>query len=117
MQAYVTGSDKAVEFYQRAFDVPLQVGYSHDDGTFMHAELNIQGQILAVAERDSGEAVTGNTMQFCLQYGEGMEDRVKKAYDALKEGADILVPLGPCSYSSLMACLIDKYGISWCLFV
>ena len=122
MQVYVTRSDKAVEFYQRAFDAPLVVGYPNDDGMFMHAEINIQGQILAVSERSSvyaieGETVTGNTMQFCLQYGEGNEAMVKKAYDMLKEDAEIIAPLAPCSYSPLMACLIDKYGVSWCLFV
>jgi PhnB protein len=111
-----------VEFYQRAFDAPLAVSYPNDNGTYMHAELDIQGQILAVSERDSvhagrGETVTGNTMQFCLQYGAGNEDMVKKAYGVLKESAEIISPLAPCSYSPLMAALIDKYGVHWCLFV
>lgn len=122
MQVYVVGSDKAVPFYQSAFDAPLVACYPHDDGTFMHAELDIQGQILAVSERDyatavKGYAVTGNTMQFCLQFGVGNEEMVKKAYAVLAKNAKIIAPLGPCSYSPLMGCLIDKYGINWCLFV
>ena len=122
MQIYVKESDKAVEFYQRAFDAPLTVSYQHNDGTFMHAEIDIQGQILAVSERDyvdalKGETVTGNTMQFCLQFGEGNEDMVKTAYDVLKENAEIITPLAPCSFSPLMVALIDKYGVHWCLFV
>lgn len=123
LQAYIIGSDKAVTFYQKAFDAPLTASYPNEDGTFMHAEIDIQGQILAISERNSeyaiiGEnAVTGNVMQFCLQYGEGNEDKVKKAYDVLKDGANILFPLGPCDYSALMTDLIDKYGIRWCIFV
>ncbi len=122
MQAYVTGSDKAIAFYQKAFNAPVVASYPNSDGTFMHAELNINGQIVALAERNSefaikGEASAGNTMQFCLQYGDGNEDMVRKAYDVLKEDAEILMPLAPCSYSSLMADLIDRYGIRWCIFI
>ncbi len=61
--------------------------------------------------------ITGNVMQFCLHYGDGNEEKVRKAYDVLKTDAKILMPLAPCEYSSLMADFIDKYGIRWCLFV
>ena len=123
MQAYVKRSDEAVPFYQKAFDAQLVSSYPNSDDTFFHAELDIQGQILAVAERDSeyaikgDEIITGNIMQFCLEYGEGNEEMIKKAYEVLKIGAKILMPLAPCEYSALMADLIDKYGIRWCLFV
>ena len=116
MQIYVTGSDKAIIFYQEAFDASVVSSYPNDDGTFMHAELDIQGQILALSERNSeyaikGEIITGNTMQFCLHYGESNENMVKKAYDVLKEDAKILMPLAPCEYSPLMVDLIDKVYI------
>lgn len=123
MQAYVTRSDKAVALYQEAFDAALISSYPNSDGTFYHAELDIQGEILAVAERNSEyaikneEAITGNVMQFCLHYGEGNEEAVRKAYEILKTDAKILMPLAPCEFSSLMTDLIDKYGIRWCLFV
>lgn len=122
MQAYVVGSRDAVALYQKAFDAVLISSYPNKDGTFFHSELDIQGEVLAVAERNSksyqkGEANTGNVMQFCLHYGEGKEAEVRKAYDVLKEGATILVPLAPCMFSPLMADFIDKYGIRWCLFV
>ncbi|MBW4845786.1 MULTISPECIES: glyoxalase/bleomycin resistance/extradiol dioxygenase family protein [Clostridia] len=123
MQAYVTRSDEAVALYQKAFDAVLISSYPNSDGTFFHAELDIQGHILAVAERNSEyaiideETVTGNVMQFCLHYGEGNEDKVRKAYEILKKDAKILMPLAPCEFSSLMTDFIDKYGIRWCLFV
>ena len=123
MQVYVKGSDEAVPFYQRAFDAELISSYQNGDGTYYHSELAFEGQVLAVAERNSAyaiggeEAVTGNVMQFCLDYGEGGEERVTRAYDTLREGATLLIPLGPCEYSPLMADLIDRYGVRWCLFV
>jgi len=117
MQIYVKQSDKAVELYQKAFDADLEASYPFEDGTYMHAELNIYGQILAVSETGDKETVTGNTMQFCLHFGEGKEALVRKAYDVLKDGAEIIYPLGKCDYSPLMADLTDKYGVRWCIFV
>jgi PhnB protein len=118
MQAYVWESDKAVELYQRAFDAELVSSFPQPDGTFFHAELSVFGQILAIAEARKDEArATGNTMQFCLHFGEGKEETVQKAYDVLKDGATILYPLGSCEYSVLMVDLIDKFGVRWCLFV
>lgn len=56
-------------------------------------------------------------MQFCLHFGEGEENIVKKAFEVLKDDAEILFPLGPCDYSPYMTDLIDKFGVRWCLFV
>ncbi|MCX7923101.1 MAG: VOC family protein [Clostridia bacterium] len=123
MQTYVIGSDKAVELYQRAFEAKIVSSYPNPDGTFYHAELDIYGQILAVAEAryaDYGkndDRITGNTMQFCLHFGQGKEDIVQKAFDVLKDGANILYPLSPCEFSPLMTDFIDRFGIRWCLFV
>ncbi len=118
MQIYVNESDKAVKLYQKAFDAELVASYINSDGTYMHAELNVYGQILAISEAiKEEERITGTTMQFCLQFGDGKEEMVQKAYNVLKDNAKIIYPLSSCTYSVLMADLIDKYGIRWCLFV
>jgi PhnB protein len=123
MQVYVKRSNEAVALYQEAFDAVLISSYPYEDGTFMHSELDIQGEILAVSERNSENSIlgeemnTGNIMQFCLHYGEGNEEKVRKAYEVLKIDATIFVPLAPCEFSSLMTDFIDKYGVRWCLFV
>lgn len=123
MQVYVKSSDKAVVFYQKAFDATLLCAYSYDDGTYMHSELVIEGQVLAVSERNdensqnSKETITSNTMQFCLHYGQGNEDKVRRAYEVLKDDAQIIYPLSKCDYSPLMTDLIDKYGVRWCIFI
>ena len=73
---------------------------------------------MAVVEAPADEErVTGTTMQFCLHFGEGKEALVQKAYDTLKEGATVFVPLGPCEFSVMMTDLIDRFGTRWCLFV
>ena len=118
MQIYVKGSKDAVGFYEKALGAEVLAVHMNEDKTaVMHAELNVHGQILALSELQENEAVTGNTMQLCLHFGEGKEALVKQIYDTLKEGAKIDYPLGPCDWSPSMASLIDKYGVSWCIFV
>lgn len=119
MQVYVKGSGEAVELYLKAFNAILGFNVKSSDDTFYHAELNICGNILAIAEAndDMDKIITGNTMQFCFHYGEGNEDMVKHAYEILKKGSEILFPLGPCDFSPLFTDFIDKFGVRWCLFV
>jgi PhnB protein len=115
MQIYVKDSVEAVKFYQKAFDAKLGYNVKNDDGGYIHAELDIFGQILAIAE--SNENATGNNMQFCLLFHENEKDIVSRIYEVLKTDArHIGYPLGECIYSPHMASLIDKYGIYWCLF-
>lgn len=119
MQTYVKGSTEAVELYLKAFNATLGYHVKSSDGTYYHSELEIEGIILSVAESNesSNKPIPGNTMQFCLHYGEGNEAKVQQAYDLLKKGAEILFPLGSCDFSPLMADFIDKFGVRWCLFV
>jgi len=126
MCAYVTGSDKAVKLYQEAFDAVLSYSAQNEDGTFFMAVLDIQGQSAGVAERNNanaaqfavqGETVTGNVMQICLWYGEGNEDKITKAYEALKPGAKILIPPQSFDHTPLCVDLIDKFGVRWCLYI
>lgn len=118
-QAYIKGSAQAVELYKKAFDAQVISQYIHKDGSYMHVELNIYGQTLALAEvlpgTEAGSA--GTTMQFCLHFGEGKEELVKKAYEVLKEGAQINIPLSENFFSPLIFGLVDRYGINWCLFI
>lgn len=117
MQVYVQGSLDAVALYQKAFDAALLEEVKNADGSgYYHSELDVYGQVLAVAEQTEAVGVTGNTMQFCLHFAPEEAALVDKAYDALRQDAEILTPLGPCDFSPLMTDLIDKYGVRWCLF-
>ena len=97
-------------------DAKLVCSHSNDDGTIAHAELDIFGQILAISESDQKETITGNSMQFCLHFGEGNEELVRRIIDNLSDGGEILYP-GPVEWSPLLTDLIDKFGVHWCIFV
>lgn len=116
MQMYVKDSVEAVKTYQEAFEAEVLCAYPDENGGYMHSEINAQGQILAVSELKS-DTEAGNTMQFCFHFGPGCEANVHRAYEVLKQGALVDVPLGPCDYSPCMFALTDRFGVSWCVFV
>ena len=117
MQVFVKESGKALAFYRRAFDAEVKCDHRNADGTVAHAELDIYGQVFAISEAGEPEAIPGNTMMFCLHFGKCREAFVQHAYDVLKDDAKIHDPLGPCDYSPLHFCLIDQFGVNWCIFV
>lgn len=117
MQVYVKASVEAVQLYQRAFNAKLISEHQNEDGSYLHAELDIFGQILALSESTEEKNITGNTMQFCLQFNEADKELVEKAFRVLEKDAQILFPLGTCFFSSCMVGFIDKFGVNWCLFV
>lgn len=116
MQIYIKDSKKAVPFYQEAFGVTADNIHKNEDGSYLHAELNLFGQTLALSESLSEVSNSGNTMQFCLHFDESEAGIIKKAYEVLSDEAKIQFPLGPCFFSPYMFGLIDKFGVNWCLF-
>ena len=125
LQAYVQNSAAAVAFYQRAFGAALGYHVRNEDGTFMHAELYLEGQLLlSVSEAIGGaglEAMRGfaptnyPVMNFCVNLGS--EEKVKQVYDVLTEDANILLPFGPLPWSKACANVIDRFGIFWYISV
>jgi len=123
LQIYVKGSDEAFEFYKKAFNARIGFQDVDENGTVIHRELDVCGQAIAVGEANNitqsggNRRITGNTMQFCLQFGEGKEDKVRKAYEILVDSSEIITPFGELFFSPCGVELIDKYGVWWCLFV
>ena len=125
LQAYLHGSVAAVDFYQRAFGATLGYHVQNPDGTFMHAELYVDGELLLALSESNNEiarenrmnysATTYPAMNFCVMLKE--EEAVRKAYDVLKEDANILFPLGSLPWSACCANLVDKFGIFWYIAV
>ena len=116
-QLYLKGCDEAIELYKKAFDATVDAIHRiPENNSIAHAEIRAFGQCISFMERDS-ESVTGNTMKFCFHFGDGNEETVKKAYEVLKDGAQIELPLGSCDWSPCIFSLIDKFGVNWLLFV
>jgi PhnB protein len=115
MQVYVKGSVEAVALYQKAFDAKLGLTGKNADGTYMHAELDVYGQIVAISEAD--DKSVGDNMQFCLHFCAGQKDKVLKAYEVLKEGAIRVLPPDSCDWSPCVVGVVDRFGVNWCIFV
>lgn len=113
MQCYVKEQKLAIESYLKAFDGEKTFEDVAQDGTIIHCELTLKGQVVAVGQADP--AVTGTTMQFCFQMDTAEE--VRQAYEELMTDARIFYPLGSCFFSPCMSDLIDRFGVRWCLFV
>jgi len=135
VSTYVNGSDEAIELYQKAFNANL--GYTmpskEKDCKYYHAELNIHGLKLAIAEAkyvldfydspsakatelfSQTERIAGNTMQICIYYDKGDADKIKYAYEVLREGSVAIVDIGPALGSPCVVDFIDKFGIRWVL--
>ncbi|MDV0444763.1 hypothetical protein MmiAt1_03010 [Methanimicrococcus sp. At1] len=119
LQVYVNGAADAIRLYEKAFGATLLEIHNTDDGKVFHSELDVDGYILSVADRDDSDGIndnTGNIMQFCLHYEKGKESFVAAAYEALCENGVIRVPLGPCVFSDCMADVVDRFGVRWCIF-
>lgn len=118
-QVYVRNSDLAIETYHKAFNATILNQLKTPDGINVHTELDVYGQVLALSELNPSEekALTGNTMQFCLQFEKSEKDLITKAYEILKLDANINYPLGECFYSVYMTDITDAFGVRWCLFI
>ena len=109
---------EAVGFYCKAFGATSKNCFKAYDGDdfYAHAEIVINNQtVLAISEQAyyNKEFVNGNNMDYWLTFDD--EQSLNKAYDILKENAEIHSPLAPCEWCKKMAALTDKYGISWLL--
>ena len=116
LQLYLKNCDQAIELYQKAFDATIDVIYRNERNLIAHAEISVFGQCVAFMEQES-ECITGNTMQFSFYFSKGDEKIIRKAYNVLKDNSKIEFPLGSCEWTSLIFCLIDKFGVNWLLCI
>jgi PhnB protein len=119
---YVKNSVEALEFYLDAFGMGLGYNAKNDDGTFLHAELEKDGQsVFAVSESNEPDIVKAMlaTERPTMSYGIslGNEDELKHAYKMLAEGGHVLRELGSLPWSPCSADVVDKYGIYWYIYV
>ena len=116
MQVYAKNSAEAWEFYKKVFpDAVETCCYKNDDGSIGHAEMTLFGQVIALAQWE--KAGHGNAMQFCFHFDEAEKHVIDHAYKLLKEGGEVLNPLGEVDYSPYMMALTDRYGVNWCMFI
>ena len=135
IMAYVNGSDEAIELYQKAFNAELGFAMPsmEKDCKYYHAELNIHGQNVAILEAkhvanfyespteegvkffSQTERIAGNVVSICIYYDKGDTEKIKHAYEVLRENSITIIEPGSVCDSPCMVEFIDKFGIRWYL--
>lgn len=119
---YVGNSLEAAEFYREAFQMDIGYNAKNPDGSYLHAELQKEGQSLfAVSEADDGafrQAVL-NAKQPTTSLGLNLDDdaQLKRAYEMIAKEGRVLRALGELPWSPCSADVVDKYGVCWYLYV
>ena len=118
---------EAIELYQRAFgaivhhisyekDSPDFVADGINDGSaIMHASLTLLGNRVDMFDDADEIAIRGNVLS--LNAYLPTDDDVYRAFDILKEGANIEEAPKPEFWSSMYARLVDRFGVMWHLMV
>lgn len=125
LQVYLQGSIAAVELYQKAFGATLGYHVRNPDGTFMHAELYVDEELLLAVSEANNTIARDTRMQYsettypAMNFGVTLKDEhaVTHAYEVLQNEANILYPLGSLPWSTCCANLVDKFGVFWYISV
>lgn len=81
----------------------------------MHCDWVGNGIEVAGCDRECGILpVVGTNVMLDMIFD--TEQEISHAYQALKEGGKVLVPLGKVFFSPNFAMLTDKYGVTWILY-
>ncbi|MCL1949789.1 MAG: VOC family protein [Turicibacter sp.] len=99
-------------FYAQAFGLEIVESelYRWENGLIAHSELLIYGNKIMLVDVDFDNT---NFAGFSLAINLTDENELKRAFGALSEGAEILVPLGVTDWSKCYGLLKDKFGITW----
>jgi PhnB protein len=117
---------EAVAFYEKAFmtkaeimrysDAPPENGYEAAPGTenlVMHAQFDIEeGITIMLCDYPPGESVkTGTNIALMAEFSS--VTAATAAFNALKEGGEIIMELQETFWSKWFGSLTDKFGIIW----
>ena len=105
-------AEEAIDFYANIFEYEIKDEDIHkwDNGLIAHAEIIIFDNKLMLADVDFDN---DNFAGFSLAINLTDEDELKKIYDALSNGADIIMPLQKVEWSECYGLLKDKFGVTW----
>lgn len=123
---YIKNTNEAVVFYQEAFGLTLGYNEKFPDGTYMHAELQKDGEtIFAISEHNNEKLVSDMRMQVAnklspiisLGINFNTESEVKKAYEFLMREGIAYREIGELPWSKCSADVLDKYGVYWYIYI
>ena len=117
LSTYITikGCSEAIEFYKKAFDAKEKGRLLMPDGSIGHAEIDIEGSLLMMAEENiewdnrSPKTLGGSPMSFSL-YVKDTDKAFQRAIDA---GATIVMPVTDMFYGDRVGQIMDPFGYKW----
>ncbi|MBD5131068.1 MAG: VOC family protein [Clostridiales bacterium] len=118
--------EQAIRLYEQAFDVKVECLLRYSDARpedynkkltkeqsdyVYHAELYIGDQRIMMADVMDIDLKPSRALSLTVT----METKndVIKAFEALKDGSEIIYPIHSTTYSSCTCSLVDKFGFRW----
>ena len=123
---YIKDTKEAVVFYEEAFGMTLGYNVKNPDGTYMHAELQKDGQTIFAISEHNNECLIPEMRKLaasktCLITSLGInfatEGEVRKAYEYLMREGIAQREIGEVPWSKCSADVLDKYGVFWYICV
>lgn len=111
----IKGCSEAIEFYKKAFDAKEIGKLFMPDGSIAHADLEIEGSLLMVADENdewgnkSPLSVGGNPVTLSL-YVKDVDSAFQKVVDA---GAKVDMPVEDMYYGDRVGQVTDPFGYKW----
>lgn len=103
----VPDADKAIKFYNSAFDAELLMKLEDPSGRVVHAEINIDGTILMLSE---GATFSGESPVILQLYSGDVEGLWEQAMNA---GAEEVSPIKVEFYGDRAGKIKDPFGFYW----
>ena len=110
---------KALDFYKNAFGAEVLGVHKTPDGKVMHAELNIGGARLMLADEFPGapgcasaKSLGGTAVVLNLYVDEDVDGLFNQA---VKAGATVVMPLGDQFWGDRYGQVVDPFGHRWAL--
>ncbi|MEQ8325308.1 MAG: VOC family protein [Cytophagales bacterium] len=113
----VTNCDQAIAFYKEAFGAVEKLRLLMPDGKIAHAEIEIEGSILMLAEENpewgtkSPQSLGGNPVTMSIY----VEDADAAFNRAIAAGATLVMPLKDEFYGDRSGQVMDPFGYKWAI--
>ena len=115
---------EAISLYEKALNATVLYLYSYSDANpaefvakaderdlVYHSEIMIGTQRVMMVDDTGAFPPKGNTLSLVITFDTAGE--VKKAFEAMSEGCQIISPMQSTSYSSCFVSFVDRFGVRW----
>ena len=117
-------AEEAMNFYAHALGVQLNELHRFRDmpesglpeeflDRVMHCNLTFDGTVLMASDAHPQMGFDGKHAGFSVSVNVQTPERADTIFNALSEGANVIMPMGETSWAARFGMLADKYGIGW----